>query len=81
VWSINYHFKLTGHTDAIGSAEFNLKLSVQRAESVLDYLVTKHHIAANRLSIEGKGFSEPADVNHPESGVNRRVQVTNVGDS
>lgn len=74
-------FKLTGHTDSIGGSAFNLALSIQRARSAQDYLVKQHRIEANRLLIEGKGFSELADSTNPESAVNRRVQVTNLGGS
>lgn len=74
-------FKLTGHTDSIGGSAFNLALSIQRAQSTQEYLVKHHHIDASRLLIEGKGFSELADPANPESAVNRRVQVTNLGKS
>lgn len=74
-----FRFKLTGHTDAVGSAEFNLTLSTQRAQSAQAYLSKQHHVDAKRLIIEGKGFSELADSANPESAVNRRVQVTNLG--
>lgn len=74
-----FRFKLTGHTDSVGGAAFNQSLSVQRAKSVLEYLTKQHHIEVSRLQVEGKGFSEPADPANPESAVNRRVQVTNLG--
>jgi OOP family OmpA-OmpF porin len=47
-----------GHTDRIGSVKYNQKLSVRRAESVKQYLVSKG-IAANRIYAEGKGKSQP----------------------
>jgi len=72
-------FKLTGHTDAVGGVAFNLALSTQRAQSAQAYLNKRHHVEAKRLIIEGKGFSELADPANPESAVNRRVQVTNLG--
>lgn len=72
-------FKLTGHTDSIGGAAFNMALSMQRAQSAQHYLIKHHHIAVSRLLVEGKGFTELADAANPESGVNRRVQVTNLG--
>jgi outer membrane protein OmpA-like peptidoglycan-associated protein len=75
------HFKIVGHTDAMGGAEFNLSLSIRRAQSAMSYLVNHHHVDANRLTIEGKGFSELADPAHPDSAANRRVQVTNLGQS
>ena len=74
-----FRFKLIGHTDSVGGAEFNQTLSIQRAQSALEYLTKRHHIEVSRLQIEGKGFSEPADPANPEGAVNRRVQVTNLG--
>lgn len=47
-----------GHTDRIGSVQYNQKLSVRRAEAVKQYLVGKG-IAANRVYAEGKGKSQP----------------------
>ena len=47
-----------GHTDRIGSARYNQKLSVQRAESVKQYLVGKG-IEPNRVYAEGKGKTQP----------------------
>jgi len=47
-----------GHTDRIGSAEYNQKLSVRRAEAVKAYLVSKG-IEPNRIYTEGKGLKQP----------------------
>ena len=73
------HFKITGHTDAIGSEAYNLELSQRRAQSVEDYLFRNMQIGTNRLQTEGKGFSQLADPTHPTSAANRRVQVINLG--
>ncbi len=72
-------FRVAGHTDARGGDAYNLNLSRQRARSVADYLMSQHRIAAQRLSIEGYGRSQLIDRDHPESAVNRRVQITNLG--
>jgi OmpA-OmpF porin, OOP family len=68
---------LGGHTDNVGSEESNLKLSADRAKSVLDYLVSKG-IAAGRISSNGYGKSKPVTENETEEGrqMNRRVEFT-----
>ena len=72
-------FRVAGHTDARGGDTYNLTLSRQRARSVADYLMRQHHIDAQRLSVEGFGRSQLLDPANPESAVNRRVQITNLG--
>lgn len=49
---------ITGHTDRIGSAEYNQKLSEKRATDVKDYLVSQG-VDASRLQVVAKGESEP----------------------
>lgn len=75
----NYRFKIAGHTDAKGTAEYNQKLSERRAQSVRDYLVFQYDLEPNRLEAAGYGFTQPADPANPEDATNRRVQVTNIG--
>jgi OOP family OmpA-OmpF porin len=67
---------ITGHTDSIGSAAYNEKLSLRRAESVRNYLVD-HGIAADKLKIYGKGKTMPIADNRTAEGraKNRRVEV------
>jgi len=48
----------TGHADRLGSAAYNQKLSVRRANAVKDYLVSKN-ILASRIDAEGKGETQP----------------------
>lgn len=56
---VNYEsIHVTGHTDRIGSPQYNQKLSERRANEVRDYLVSKD-IPANRIAVEGKGESQP----------------------
>ena len=63
--------KLVGHTSSEGDSVFNQKLSEERAQSAVDFLVGRG-IDANRLEAEGKGSSEPLDENNLE--VNRRTE-------
>ena len=65
-----------GHTDNVGSAEYNQRLSEQRAQSVVDYL-TRKGIPWQRLVAEGRGFSEPRASNDTPAGrqLNRRVEL------
>ncbi len=71
--------RVAGHTDARGSDAYNLVLSRQRARSVADYLIRQHNIDARLLTVEGFGRKQLLDPANPESAVNRRVQVTNLG--
>ncbi len=68
--------QIEGHTDNIGKAADNLKLSENRAKSVIAYL-TKKGIAANRLSAKGAGASKPVAQNNTEVGraQNRRTEL------
>ena len=72
-------FRIAGHTDARGSDAYNLVLSRQRARSVADYLMHQHYVDAKRLVVEGFGRRQLLDAANPESAVNRRVEVTNLG--
>ena len=69
-----------GHTDSIGSAEYNQKLSLRRAEAVKSYLVSKG-VAASRIFVEGKGEAQPVADNKTKEGraKNRRVEIEVVG--
>lgn len=49
---------MTGYTDTSGAAQYNMKLSLRRAQSVKAYLVSKS-IPADRIDVEGKGQADP----------------------
>lgn len=66
-------FVVEGHTDASGSAVYNYDLSQRRAEAVRDYLVEKHGIDRECLTIRGLGESRPMNGTSPYDAVNRRV--------
>jgi type IX secretion system PorP/SprF family membrane protein len=72
-WKLN----LAGHTDDVGSDEFNLQLSKDRAEAVRNYLVKKG-LNSERFIVEYYGKSKPVTSNSSESGrkQNRRVEMT-----
>jgi outer membrane protein OmpA-like peptidoglycan-associated protein len=67
---------IIGHTDSTGTDAINNPLSVNRAASTRDYLVTRG-VAANRIAIDGRGSREPIADNNTEDGraKNRRVEV------
>ena len=68
---------ITGHTDNLGSDEYNLKLSLQRAQSVRAYLLD---VGTNpdRINVAGKGFREPMlpNSNASNQAKNRRITVS-----
>jgi outer membrane protein OmpA-like peptidoglycan-associated protein len=67
---------IEGHTDSIGSDEYNLGLSKRRAQAVYDFLVSQD-VKADRLSWEGYGESRPVADNSTDEGrqKNRRVDL------
>jgi len=73
-----YSFMIAGHTDAKGGADYNQKLSERRAESVRTYLIGQYGVEAEHLTAKGFGKQQLLDPQHPEDGVNRRVQVVDV---
>jgi outer membrane protein OmpA-like peptidoglycan-associated protein len=66
---------LEGHTDAKGSPAYNKILSLKRAQSVKNFLATKHSIPGGKLKAVGKGSTELADPKNPEDAANRRVRI------
>ena len=71
---------IVGHTDSDGSDDSNLKLSKDRAQAVKDALVNIYNIAADRLTTEGKGETEPVADNGTADGKaqNRRVEFVKI---
>ncbi len=68
--------EISGHTDNIGSGEYNQLLSENRAKSVVDYLISDG-IRYERLNYIGYGFNNPVDQNDTEEGRanNRRTEL------
>ena len=69
-----------GHTDSVGTDEYNQKLSIRRSEAVKAYLVSKG-MEKNRVYTEGKGEKQPVADNKTAEGraKNRRVEIEVVG--
>jgi outer membrane protein OmpA-like peptidoglycan-associated protein/tetratricopeptide (TPR) repeat protein len=67
--------EISGHTDNVGSYEYNQSLSERRAKAVVDYLV-EQSIPLSRLVYKGYSFSKPIASNNTEEGrqLNRRVE-------
>lgn len=67
---------LEGHTDDVGSDDFNMKLSLERAEAVKAWLVSKG-INSNRIETKGYGESRPLvnDTTEEARAMNRRVEI------
>src|SRR3954462_11259062 len=73
-------FVLAGHTDAVGSEEYNQDLSGRRADSVKRYLTEKFSLAPDRLVTAGYGKTRLKNKDNPKAPENRRVEVVNMAD-
>jgi OOP family OmpA-OmpF porin len=72
-------FEIAGHTDSDGDDQSNLKLSQARAETVVNYLISKG-ISADRLVAKGYGESRPVEDNNTDEGKqkNRRTEAIEI---
>jgi OmpA-OmpF porin, OOP family len=78
---VGYRFRIEGHTDTVGSREYNNALSDLRAAAVVDYLANNFGVDRNRVEAIGMGKDGlliPTPDQTPEPR-NRRVQVVNLG--
>jgi OOP family OmpA-OmpF porin len=68
---------LVGYTDSIGSEEYNLGLSLRRANSAANYLTSNHNIEKNRIVVNYYGEENPIASNDTDEGraQNRRVEI------
>jgi OmpA-OmpF porin, OOP family len=71
----NFKFSIEGHADPRGNPDDNLRLSQGRADSVVDYLATRHNISRDRLKSVGKGASELVNSRQADAPENRRVTI------
>ena len=76
---LGYGFLVIGHTDSVGGREYNIGLSQRRAEAITTALVDPFGVNPGVLQPVGLGEEQLRDPAHPTSGVNRRVQLINVG--
>jgi outer membrane protein OmpA-like peptidoglycan-associated protein len=74
-------FLIAGHTDAKGSADYNLALSQRRAASVADFLIKTYHVDKGQLSVIGFGEEQLKNKEDPFADENRRVQIVNTGNA
>lgn len=76
-----YRFRIEGHTDTVGTPQYNQALSERRAEAVVKYIAEKYGVRPSRMQAVGKGeqgllVSTPPQTPEPR---NRRVEVINIG--
>lgn len=74
-----FRFRVEGHTDAVGSDSYNLRLSKERAKAAYDYLTNAGGINASRLLAIGKGERELYNPREPYAEENRRVRIVTIG--
>ena len=76
-----YRFRIEGHTETVGTREYNKDLSDRRAAAVVDYLANNFHVDRSRVEAVGMGEDRllvPTPDQTPEPR-NRRVLVVNIG--
>lgn len=69
--------RIDGHTDGVGSEKYNMDLSLKRAVTVANYLITKEGIDPSRIFLKGMGKSAPIADNSTDEGrrLNRRIEI------
>jgi outer membrane protein OmpA-like peptidoglycan-associated protein len=75
----HYRFLVVGHTNATGTPDHNLQLSLQRANAIKLALATTFSVPAHQLEAIGVGQELPLDGTNPKGAKNRRVQLINLG--
>jgi len=72
-----YIITVEGGADSVGSADYNYDLSQRRADSVIQYLASKHDVPAHKIYLIGLGKDKPVESNKTSAGraANRRVDV------
>jgi outer membrane protein OmpA-like peptidoglycan-associated protein len=72
-------FIVGGHTDDVGKSQYNKDLSQKRAESVVEYLVSRHGLDKNALTPIGYGESRLLKKYAPDGNNQRRAEIINLG--
>jgi outer membrane protein OmpA-like peptidoglycan-associated protein len=69
--------RIDGHTDAVGSVKYNMDLSLKRAVTIANYLITREGIDPSRIFVRGMGKSVPIADNSTDEGrkLNRRFEL------
>jgi outer membrane protein OmpA-like peptidoglycan-associated protein len=77
----NVYIEIEGHTDNIGTAEFNEKLGLERAQEVERYLYDKHQVPLHKMNVISYGMNKPVADNKTKEGraQNRRVVIRVLG--
>jgi len=72
----DFHLTISGHTDSDGREEFNLQLSQERAEAIMEYLVYFGNVPEDRIEAKGYGSSKPLveETTEDNKNLNRRVE-------
>jgi OmpA-OmpF porin, OOP family len=76
---LGYGFLVIGHTDSVGGRQYNVGLSQRRADAIVAALVDPFGVNPGVLQPIGMGEEQLRDPQHPTSGMNRRVQLINIG--
>jgi len=84
IGSKSQQITISGHSDSIGSEEYNQKLSLKRAEAVRDWLMKESKLSANSFTVAGLGETKPIAPNSRPDGSddpegrqrNRRVEFS-----
>ena len=73
----NIYIEIQGHTDSVGSEQYNEELGLERAEAVRNYLNKEHGFPLHRMNVISYGESEPIADNSSREGraQNRRVAL------
>lgn len=72
----NVRISIIGFTDSIGTEDYNLRLSMRRAQATADYLISQG-VSPSQILVRGLGEAEPRASNETEAGraQNRRVEI------